>query len=72
MGRQVFTLDHVSGGRVELGLGAGIRNDPSCAMGPRMMRLAARNADIWNSLSFLADFADQVDEPQRHRSLLLP
>ena len=32
LARQVLTLDHVSGDRVELGLGTGIRNDPSCAM----------------------------------------
>lgn len=30
--RQVLAIDHVSGGRVELGLGTGLTNDPSCAM----------------------------------------
>jgi alkanesulfonate monooxygenase SsuD/methylene tetrahydromethanopterin reductase-like flavin-dependent oxidoreductase (luciferase family) len=32
------------------------------ALGPRMMRLAARHADIWNSLSFLPSFTEQLDE----------
>ena len=121
--RQVFTLDHISNGRIELGLGTGLRSDPSTAMigvpdwepgervarfeeyvelvgrmfaeevttyegryyrvdgavrhrtvqtphppllvaalGPRMMRHAARYADIWNSLSFLPSFDEQLAE----------
>ncbi len=32
------------------------------ALGPRMLGLAARHADIWNSLSFQTDFADQLVE----------
>lgn len=32
------------------------------AMGPKMLVQAARHADIWNSLSFKPDFADQLDE----------
>jgi alkanesulfonate monooxygenase SsuD/methylene tetrahydromethanopterin reductase-like flavin-dependent oxidoreductase (luciferase family) len=123
LARQVFTLDHISNGRIELGLGTGLSNDPSssmigvpnweprerverfgeyvelisrlfteevttyqgryyqvasairyrsvqaphppiliAALGPRMMRLAARYADIWNSLSFLPTFDEQLDE----------
>jgi alkanesulfonate monooxygenase SsuD/methylene tetrahydromethanopterin reductase-like flavin-dependent oxidoreductase (luciferase family) len=124
LARQVLTLDHISHGRIELGLGAGLTIDPSYAMaglpnwtpservarfaeycelvslllsqevttyhgayymveanvmqprprqaprppllvaalGPRMLALAARHADIWNSLSFQADFADQLAE----------
>jgi alkanesulfonate monooxygenase SsuD/methylene tetrahydromethanopterin reductase-like flavin-dependent oxidoreductase (luciferase family) len=30
--RQVMTLDHISGGRVEIGLGTGLAKDPSLAM----------------------------------------
>jgi alkanesulfonate monooxygenase SsuD/methylene tetrahydromethanopterin reductase-like flavin-dependent oxidoreductase (luciferase family) len=124
LARQVLTLDHISHGRIELGLGTGLTIDPSYAMaglpnwtpservarfaeycelvslllsqevttyhgefyavegsvmqprprqsprppllvaalGPRMMALAARHADIWNSLSFQAEFADQLAE----------
>ena len=32
------------------------------ALGPQMMRHAVRHADIWNSLSFAADFAEQLAE----------
>jgi len=32
------------------------------ALGPRMLALAARHADTWNSLSFQAGFADQLAE----------
>ena len=122
--RQALTLDHISHGRIEVGLGTGLTIDPSYAMaglpnwdagervarfgeyleivdrlltdevttfhgehyevegafmnprpvqsprppimvgamGPRMMRHAARRADIWNSLSFEVAFADQIGE----------
>jgi alkanesulfonate monooxygenase SsuD/methylene tetrahydromethanopterin reductase-like flavin-dependent oxidoreductase (luciferase family) len=125
--RQVLTLDHISGGRLEFGLGTGLVGDPSYAMtgiadldskdrvsrfseyveivdrllqgerttfegrhyriegaivnprpvqaprpvmtvaanGPVMMRIAAARADIWSSLSFQADFDDQITETQR-------
>ncbi len=124
LARQVLTLDHISNGRVELGLGTGLTIDPSYRMaglpnwdvkervsrfeeyvdlvgrllsqeittfdghfyqvdgavmnprpvqaprppilvaglGPRMMRNAARFADIWNSLSFLPSLDDQLAE----------
>jgi alkanesulfonate monooxygenase SsuD/methylene tetrahydromethanopterin reductase-like flavin-dependent oxidoreductase (luciferase family) len=126
LARQVLTLDHVSHGRIELGLGTGLAIDPSYAMaglpnweagervdrfgeyvelvglllsqevttyagryyradgavmnprpvqsprppilvaalGPRMMRHAARHADTWNSLSFKPAFAEQLAETQ--------
>jgi alkanesulfonate monooxygenase SsuD/methylene tetrahydromethanopterin reductase-like flavin-dependent oxidoreductase (luciferase family) len=124
LARQVLTLDHVSNGRIELGLGTGLSIDPSYAMtglpnwepkervdrfgeyvelvgrllsqevttfegryykvegsmmnprpvqaprppimvaglGQRMMRHAVHHADIWNSLSFLPAFDDQLAE----------
>jgi alkanesulfonate monooxygenase SsuD/methylene tetrahydromethanopterin reductase-like flavin-dependent oxidoreductase (luciferase family) len=124
LARQVLTLDHISNGRIELGLGTGLPIDPSYAMAglpnwdatervdrfgeyvdlvgqllaqeittyegryyraegaimnprpvqlprppllvaalaPRMLRHAARYADIWNSLSFRPTFAEQLTE----------
>lgn len=121
--RQVIAVDHISSGRVEVGLGLGLTVDASyrmigipnwdnperadrfkeyveiviamlenaqttyegryyriegatvhrsiqsprppitiAAMGPRMMRYAAAYADTWNTMSFLADFDDQLAE----------
>jgi alkanesulfonate monooxygenase SsuD/methylene tetrahydromethanopterin reductase-like flavin-dependent oxidoreductase (luciferase family) len=122
--RGALTLDHISKGRLEIGLGTGLVGDPSYrmigipdweprervarlaeyveivdrllrdevtsfagqfyrvdgaymnprpvqsprppimvgALGPVMMRHAARHADIWNSLSFNESFDVQVDE----------
>jgi alkanesulfonate monooxygenase SsuD/methylene tetrahydromethanopterin reductase-like flavin-dependent oxidoreductase (luciferase family) len=123
LARQVYTLDHISNGRIELGLGTGLTSDPStsmigvpnwepgervdrfgeyvklvsrllteevttdqgryyqvegalkhstvqsprppilvAALGRRMMRHAARYADIWNSLSFPTSFEEQLAE----------
>ncbi len=125
--RQAMTLDHISQGRLEIGIGTGLAGDPSYAMigvpdweprervgrlveyveivdrllrdevtsfvggfyrvngaimsprpvqsprppisvaalGPVMMRHAARLADTWNSLSFLESFDAQMEETQR-------
>jgi alkanesulfonate monooxygenase SsuD/methylene tetrahydromethanopterin reductase-like flavin-dependent oxidoreductase (luciferase family) len=123
LARQLFTLDYISRGRIELGLGTGLTIDPSssmigvpnweprerverfgeyvelisrlfseevttyqghyyqtvgaikhrpvqlprppilvAALGRRMMRHAARHGDIWNSLSFLPSFDEQLAE----------
>jgi alkanesulfonate monooxygenase SsuD/methylene tetrahydromethanopterin reductase-like flavin-dependent oxidoreductase (luciferase family) len=122
--RGAMTLDHISGGRLEIGLGTGLVGDPSYpmvgvddwepkerverlveyveivdrllreqvtsfdgahyrvtgaimdprpvqsprppiaigALGPVMMRHAARRADTWSSLSFHGTFDEQVEE----------
>ncbi len=121
---QALTVDHISGGRLDVGLGTGLELDPSyrmmgeanwtpkervarfgeyvaivdrllrgeeltiagkfystdgavlrpaavqsprppiliAAMGPVMLRHAARHADIWNSLSFAKTFDEQLAE----------
>jgi alkanesulfonate monooxygenase SsuD/methylene tetrahydromethanopterin reductase-like flavin-dependent oxidoreductase (luciferase family) len=130
--RQALTLDHISHGRLEIGLGTGLVHDPSYAMvgipdwepaervarlgeyveivdrllrdevtsfagdfyrvdgaimnprpvqsprppitigalGPVMLRHAARYADTWNSLSFQESFDDQLDETRRRATLM--
>ena len=122
--RQALSVEHISSGRIELGLGLGLTSDPSyammgipnwdnkervarfgeyveivdqllrnevtsydgrfyrieaavmnprplqkprppimiAAMGPVMLKMAARHADIWNSLSFAAAFDEQMEE----------
>jgi alkanesulfonate monooxygenase SsuD/methylene tetrahydromethanopterin reductase-like flavin-dependent oxidoreductase (luciferase family) len=122
--RQALSVEHISNGRLELGLGLGLTIDPSygmmgipnwdnkervarfveyfeivdqlltnevtsykgrfyqvneavmnprplqkprppimiAAMGPVMLKKAARYADIWNSISFAEDFDDQMQE----------
>lgn len=123
LAHQVLTVDHISNGRVEVGLGLGRPVGPSyrmmgipnwdnperadrfreyveivdrmlsneqttyegrhyriegatvhrsvqsprppitiAAMGPRMMRYAATYADTWNTMSFVAEFEDQLAE----------
>lgn len=124
LAHMAVTLDHASNGRIEVGIGTGLRIDPGiemaglenwsnaerverlgeyaevlhllmsqevstfhgtfynlnemvtnplpvqkprppimiAAMGPKMLKKAARHADIWNSLSFKASFDEQLEE----------
>jgi alkanesulfonate monooxygenase SsuD/methylene tetrahydromethanopterin reductase-like flavin-dependent oxidoreductase (luciferase family) len=130
--RQALTLDHISNGRLEIGLGTGLVGDPSydmvgiadwepkervsrlveyvqivdrllrdevtsfdgdfyrvngaimnprpvqsprppiavAALGPVMMRHAARLADTWSSLSFHESFDAQVEETRQRAALM--
>lgn len=128
--RQALSVDHISNGRLEVGLGLGLPMDPSyammgipnwsnkervarfgeyveivdqlltnevtsykgryyevneaimnprpiqkprpplmiAAMGPVMLKNAARYADIWNSLSFAEDFEEQLDQTRERNA----